>query len=169
MDEAMASTAKLVSRDQASVELAASRRAGSQQRARHATVMAGEPLGRIITQADGPGPAGPASQLRTAMKRARSLTRPAVAPAQTQRGHFGPAASAASIIPPDADNLIVRLGERAVQLTNLRKPFWREPLITKGDLLRYYAAVAPVLLPHLRDRAMVMKRYPNGADGDSSS
>ena len=38
--------------------------------------------------------------------------------------------------------------------------------ITKRDLLQYYADVAPVLLPHLRDRAMVMKRYPNGADGE---
>src|SRR6185503_3698306 len=37
--------------------------------------------------------------------------------------------------------------------------------LTKGDLLRYYVAVAPWLLPHLRDRAMVMKRYPGGAGG----
>ena len=50
-------------------------------------------------------------------------------------------------------------------LTNLQKPFWPELGITKGDLLRYYAAVAPVLVPHLRDRAMVMKRYPNGIAG----
>ena len=54
---------------------------------------------------------------------------------------------------------------RTVALTNLRKPFWPDLGITKGDLLRYYAAVAPVLLPHLRDRAMVMKRYPNGVGG----
>ena len=51
-------------------------------------------------------------------------------------------------------------------LTNLHKPFWPTPRITKGDLLQYYADVAPVLLPHLRDRAMVMKRYPNGAAGE---
>src|SRR5262249_25640099 len=44
-------------------------------------------------------------------------------------------------------------------------PFWPELGITKGDLLQYYADVAPALLPHLRDRAMVMKRYPNGASG----
>jgi bifunctional non-homologous end joining protein LigD len=55
---------------------------------------------------------------------------------------------------------------REVTLTNLRKPFWPALGITKGDLLRYYVTIAPVLLPHLRDRAMVMKRYPDGAAGD---
>ncbi len=54
---------------------------------------------------------------------------------------------------------------RIVRLTNLDKPFWPDERITKGELLEYYATVAPVLLPHLRDRAMVMKRYPNGAVG----
>jgi bifunctional non-homologous end joining protein LigD len=52
-----------------------------------------------------------------------------------------------------------------VRLTNLRKPFWPERLITKGGLIQYYADVASVLLPHIRDRAMVMKRYPHGAAG----
>jgi bifunctional non-homologous end joining protein LigD len=60
----------------------------------------------------------------------------------------------------------VRAGSRVVRLTNLDKLFWTEPRLTKGDLLRYYAEVAPVLLPHIQDRAMVMKRYPNGAMGD---
>jgi bifunctional non-homologous end joining protein LigD len=64
----------------------------------------------------------------------------------------------------DADaNLVV--DGREVRLTNLRKPFWPERGITKGDLIQYYADVAPVLLPHIRDRAMVMKRYPHGATG----
>lgn len=54
---------------------------------------------------------------------------------------------------------------RAVKLTNLRKVFWPDDGITKGDLLQYYADVAPVLLPHLADRAMAMKRYPNGIAG----
>jgi bifunctional non-homologous end joining protein LigD len=57
------------------------------------------------------------------------------------------------------------VGGRAVALTNLRKPFWPEEGLTKRDLLQYYLDIAPVLLPHLRDRAMVMKRYPNGAHG----
>jgi bifunctional non-homologous end joining protein LigD len=60
----------------------------------------------------------------------------------------------------------VEVGDRRVRLTNLQKVFWAEPTITKRDLLQYYADVAPALLPHLVDRAMVMKRYPNGAAGE---
>jgi bifunctional non-homologous end joining protein LigD len=68
-------------------------------------------------------------------------------------------------IPRDVDNALVAVGERRVQLTNLRKPFWPELGVTKGDLLRYYLAVSSELVPHVADRAMVMKRYPNGAAG----
>jgi bifunctional non-homologous end joining protein LigD len=57
-------------------------------------------------------------------------------------------------------------GGKRVRLTNLDKPFWPELHIVKRDLLQYYARIAPVLLPHVRDRAMVMKRYPNGAHGE---
>ena len=73
---------------------------------------------------------------------------------------------AEKLIPPDVEKAAVRAGQRSVQLTNLRKPFWTRPTVTKGDLLRYYAAVSGWLVPHLRDRAMVMKRYPNGAGGE---
>ena len=69
-------------------------------------------------------------------------------------------------IPEDADTVTVRVDAREVRLTNLRKVFWPELGLTKRDLLQYYATVAPALLPHLGDRAMVMKRYPNGAAGD---
>jgi bifunctional non-homologous end joining protein LigD len=55
---------------------------------------------------------------------------------------------------------------REVRLTNLEKVFWPDAGITKGDLLQFYADMAPVLVPHLRDRAMVMKRYPHGIHGD---
>jgi bifunctional non-homologous end joining protein LigD len=68
-------------------------------------------------------------------------------------------------IPRDADNVTLIVDGKDVRLTNLRKLFWPALGLTKGDLLRYYAAVADVLLPHLRDRAMVMKRYPHGAAG----
>jgi bifunctional non-homologous end joining protein LigD len=70
------------------------------------------------------------------------------------------------LIPTDVDDVTLRVESREVRLTNLRKPFWPERGITKGHLIQYYADVAPVLLPHVRDRAMVMKRYPNGASGD---
>jgi len=69
-------------------------------------------------------------------------------------------------IPKDVRDVELELGGRTVRLTNLDKPFWPELGITKRDLLQYYADVAPALLPHLRDRAMVMKRYPNGAHGE---
>ena len=65
-------------------------------------------------------------------------------------------------IPKEGDATLV-VDKRDVRLTNLHKPFWPERGITKGMLIQYYADVAPVLLPHIRDRAMVMKRYPNGA------
>jgi bifunctional non-homologous end joining protein LigD len=68
-------------------------------------------------------------------------------------------------IPRHQDNAVLTVAGREVRLTNLRKIFWPGLGLTKGDLLQYYADVADVLLPHLRDRAMVMKRYPHGADG----
>ena len=58
------------------------------------------------------------------------------------------------------------LNGRTVKLTNLDKLFWMIPKITKRQLLQYYADIAPALLPHLAERAMVMKRYPNGATGE---
>ena len=71
------------------------------------------------------------------------------------------------VIPTRVDNAILKVDGRDVRLTNLRKSFWPELGITKGALIQYYADVARVLLPHIRDRAMVMRRYPNGAAGAS--
>jgi bifunctional non-homologous end joining protein LigD len=69
-------------------------------------------------------------------------------------------------IPKDAMDVILRFGDRDVRLTNLKKLFWKKLKLTKRDLLQYYADISKWLLPHLTDRAMVMKRYPNGAEGD---
>lgn len=69
-------------------------------------------------------------------------------------------------IPRNVEQLEVGFGGRQVKLTNLNKLFWPELKITKRNLLQYYADVSPVLLPHLQDRAMVMKRYPNGAGSE---
>ena len=75
------------------------------------------------------------------------------------------AAARAITIPKNESDVELTVGGKRVKLTNLDKLFWRDGGITKRDLLQYYADVAPALLPHLRDRAMVMKRYPNGAAG----
>jgi bifunctional non-homologous end joining protein LigD len=57
---------------------------------------------------------------------------------------------------PDGDTL---------EVTNLHKVFWPEIKRTKGDLLRHYARVAPLILPVIADRPLVMKRLPNGVNG----
>ncbi len=69
-------------------------------------------------------------------------------------------------IPAKLNNAEVTVGGREVRVTNLDKLFWPDLKITKRDLLQYYADISRVLLPHVRDRAMVMKRYPNGAYGE---
>jgi bifunctional non-homologous end joining protein LigD len=69
-------------------------------------------------------------------------------------------------IPDEKGDIEVNVGKRQVRLTNLSKVYWPADNITKRDLLQYYADVSAALLPHLRDRAMVMKRYPNGIDGE---
>ena len=59
----------------------------------------------------------------------------------------------------------IRKGKRVLKLSNLDKVFLPDEGITKGDLLAYYRAVAPVLLPHIKDRPFTMKRYPDGIEG----
>jgi bifunctional non-homologous end joining protein LigD len=54
-----------------------------------------------------------------------------------------------------------------VPFTNLDKVFWPEDGFTKGDLIEYHRRIAPWLLPYLRDRPLVMTRYPDGIDGKS--
>jgi bifunctional non-homologous end joining protein LigD len=71
---------------------------------------------------------------------------------------LGVAASAAA--PPAPAPPRLRLG-------NLEKIFWPEDGYTKGDLLHYYAQVWPYMAPYLRDRPVVLTRYPDGIDGKS--
>jgi bifunctional non-homologous end joining protein LigD len=70
-----------------------------------------------------------------------------------------------SIVLPEEKEGVVTIDGKDVTLTNLDKPFWKKLGITKRDLLQYYLDISPWLLPHLADRAMVMKRYPDGAPG----
>lgn len=83
--------------------------------------------------------------------------------ARTSAGSSGvrlPQAGDATVRVPGAEGRACE-----VRLTNLDKPFWPDLGLTKGDLLQYYADVSDALLPHIRGRAMVMKRYPNGWRG----
>ncbi len=57
--------------------------------------------------------------------------------------------------------------ERAVAFTNLKKIYWPQDGYTKGDLLDYYREVAPFILPYLRNRPLVLTRFPDGIDGKS--
>ena len=57
--------------------------------------------------------------------------------------------------------------ERRVPFSNLTKVFWPEEAYTKGDLIEFYRAVSPWLLPYLRDRLLVLTRYPDGIKGKS--
>ena len=75
------------------------------------------------------------------------------------------AKTASGIRIPASGDVTLVVDKKDVRLTNLDKLFWPERGITKGMLIQYYADVAAVLLPHIRDRAMVMKRYPHGAAG----
>jgi bifunctional non-homologous end joining protein LigD len=57
--------------------------------------------------------------------------------------------------------------EKKVPFTNLGKVFWPEEKYTKGDLIEYYRAISPWLLPYLKDRLLVLTRYPDGIKGKS--
>jgi bifunctional non-homologous end joining protein LigD len=73
---------------------------------------------------------------------------------------------AALTIPAGVKDCELEVDGRRVRLTNLSKPFWPDLGLTKRDLLQYYADVSRWLLPHIGGRAMVMKRYPDGAYGE---
>jgi bifunctional non-homologous end joining protein LigD len=57
--------------------------------------------------------------------------------------------------------------DRALRLSNLDKVFFPDEGYTKGDLIQYYASVAPVLLPHVAERPLSMNRFPDGIKGSS--
>lgn len=60
----------------------------------------------------------------------------------------------------------IRIGNRKVELSRLDKVFYPETGFTKGDVISYYRQVAPAVIPHLRERPLTLKRYPDGVDGN---
>jgi bifunctional non-homologous end joining protein LigD len=57
---------------------------------------------------------------------------------------------------------VVRVDRREIEISRPEKVLFPEDGITKGDLIEYYARIAPRMLPHLRDRPLTLERYPNG-------
>jgi bifunctional non-homologous end joining protein LigD len=60
----------------------------------------------------------------------------------------------------------VMVDGRELRLTNLDKVLWPKTGFTKGQVIDYYARIAPVILPHLKDRPLTLKRYPNGVEAE---
>ena len=60
-----------------------------------------------------------------------------------------------------------QLEGQAVQVSHLEKVYWPQTGFTKGELLRYYRQIAPVALPHLKDRPVTLRVYPQGVEGAS--
>jgi bifunctional non-homologous end joining protein LigD len=66
---------------------------------------------------------------------------------------------------PAAARVEVEVEGRRLSLSNLDKVMYPATGFTKGQVIDYYTRVAPALLPHLRDRPLTLKRYPNGVEG----
>lgn len=70
------------------------------------------------------------------------------------------------LLGPELAEATLGVDGHRLKFTNLKKVFYPQEGFTKGDLLNYYDAVAPLLVPHLRDRPLSLKRYPNGIAAD---
>ncbi len=66
---------------------------------------------------------------------------------------------------PSSTSVEVEVGGRQLKLSNFEKVLYPEAGFTKGQVIDYYTRIAPALLPHLHQRALTLKRYPNGVDG----
>lgn len=70
------------------------------------------------------------------------------------------------VIREEAGKPVADVDGREVRLSNLDKPMYPQVGFTKRDVVEYVTAIAPVLLPHVQGRALTLKRYPNGVDGE---
>lgn len=91
----------------------------------------------------------------------KECVRPGTASEDPQAQNDGPLIAADS-----TNDVMLDIDSHRLKLTNLNKVFYPGEGITKRDIINYYNAVAPFILPHLRDRPLSLKRYPNGIDHD---
>ena len=138
------------------------------------------PIGRASDPAARRPATGPTGRLQTTARTSRrteraSRTRPAQpppAPGPAPPAHPEPAVDALLAQLEDLERsgrrgtLVLSDGAR-IPAGNLHKVFWPEPVVTKGELLRFQLRMAPYLLPVVEDRPLVMKRFPNGVGGKS--
>jgi bifunctional non-homologous end joining protein LigD len=118
-------------------------------------------------------PAAPSASMPGQVPAAPSASMPGQVPAAPSASTPGqvpaaPSASTPGQVPqtsPGATNGRVQFAGRTLTITNHDKVLYPKTGFTKGELIDYYAAVAPVVLGHLAGRALTLKRYPNGVDG----
>ncbi|HEY7679310.1 MAG TPA: non-homologous end-joining DNA ligase, partial [Terriglobia bacterium] len=101
--------------------------------------------------------------------------RPDIDPAECTRGGSTSAPSSgepppragAPLLAGRAETLSLTVEGRRLKFTNLKKVYYPREGYTKRDVIEYYDAVAPWLLPHLQDRPLSLRRYPDGIEGES--
>ena len=103
---------------------------------------------------------------RASAKSKREKTGVSRAAATASRSGVSDVLSQLEQIERDGGNGTVLFGQGAsLDVSNLGKIFFPKARLTKGDLMRYYATVAPFILPVIADRPLVLRRFPNGIDG----
>src|SRR5207253_835130 len=70
--------------------------------------------------------------------------------------------SGGELLAESAKEAALQIDGHTLKFTNLKKVFYPDEGFTKRDVLNYYAGVAGLILPHLKDRPLSLKRYPNG-------
>jgi bifunctional non-homologous end joining protein LigD len=89
---------------------------------------------------------------------------PGPGPHLPKEGRYG--APLEPLLDPGKAEQIVAVNGQQLKFTNLNKVFYPKQGYKKRDLINYYHAVAPLILPHLKDRPLSLKRYPNGIEAD---
>lgn len=99
-----------------------------------------------------------------AAKRLASVTR---APILDRRRDdlYGLELHVGDVVLPRAGDATVTVDSRSIRFTHLDRVLWPEAGFTKGEMVAYYLAVAPAILPHLADRPLTVGRFPGGVDG----
>jgi len=88
--------------------------------------------------------------------------RPDIDPAECIRPGSDPPLARKMLLDASQAEVILTVDHHRLKFTNLNKVFYPDEGYVKRDLLNYYDAVAPLILPHLKDRPLSLKRYPNG-------